>query len=71
MLALELLQYRRIKKHCFEQVSIRLILQLINGILLFLQKLLRYLNGTIISSSFVQLFHDYSVIFSLYLNEIA
>ena len=36
----------------------------------FLQKLLRYFNGTTISASFVSLFPVYLVIFSLNLNEI-
>ena len=44
-------------KQFTEQVRIRLILQLINGISKVLQKLLlKYFNGTIILTSFEQLF---------------
>ena len=47
----------------------RLVLQLINGIVRVLQKLLKYLNGTIISTYFEPLFPVKSVNFCLSLNE--
>ena len=47
----------------------RLISQLIKGILRFLQKLLKYFNGTIISTFFVPAAADLSVVFCLNLNE--
>ena len=45
-----------IVKQFVDQVRIKLISQLINGISRVLQKLLRYFNGTIISTSFVPSF---------------
>ena len=47
----------------FEQVRRRLISQLINGISRVLQKLIQYLNGTIISTAFVPSFPVEPVIF--------
>ena len=58
MLALDLTQYQR------------LISQLINGISSVLQKLLKYLNGTIISTSFVLLFPVCPIICCFNLNEV-
>ena len=66
LLVLDLPQYQRLK--LADEVRIRLISQLINGISRFLQKLFRYFNGTVISTSFVPSFHIFPVIF-LYLNE--
>ena len=54
-------------KQFADQVNIRLISQLTNGISRVLQKLLRYFNGTIISTSFVSSFPVCSVIFCLIL----
>ena len=70
MLALDLLQYQRLKKQFFEQVNPKLISQSINDISSALQKLLRYFNGTYISASFVPSFPVCSVIFCLDLDEI-
>ena len=53
-----------------EQVRIRLISRLINGISRVLQKLLKYFNGTIILTSFVPLFPILPAIFVLNLIEI-
>ena len=47
----------------------RLNSQLINAILIILQKLLKYFNGAIILTAFLPLFLVKSVIFCLYLNE--
>ena len=55
-------------KHLSDQVKIRLISQLINGILRDLQKLLKYFNGTIISIFFVPSFPILPAIFVLNLN---
>ena len=52
-----------------DQVKIRLVWQLIDDISRTLEKLLKYFNGTIISTSFVPLSSDWPVIFSLKLNE--
>ena len=52
-----------------DQVKIRLISQLVKGISRVLQKLPKYFNGTIISTSFVPSFSVWPVIFSLKLNE--
>ena len=51
------------------QVRMRLVLQLINGIVRVLQKLLKYLNGTIISTFFVPSSSAEPVIFCLNLNK--
>ena len=51
------------------QVQLRLILQLINGILRNLQKLFRYFNDTIISTDSVTSFTVRLVIFCLNLNK--
>ena len=51
------------------QVRIRLISQLINGILKVPQKLLKYFNGTIILTFFLPLFPILPVIFGLNSNE--
>ena len=48
----------------------RLTLLLINGISRVLQKLLKYFNGTIVSTYFVPLFSVLSPIFCLNLNEL-
>ena len=50
------------KDNFFDQVYIRLIPQLNNGISSVLQKLLRYFSGTITSASFVSLFLVFPVI---------
>ena len=52
-----------------EQVRMKLISQLINGISGVLQKLLKYFNFTIISSSFIKSAPVSPVIFCLNLNE--
>ena len=52
-----------------DHVKIRLTSQLIKGISKVLQKLLKYFNGTIISTSFVPSFPVRPVIFTLKLNE--
>ena len=52
-----------------DHVKIRLTSQLIKGISKVLQKLLKYFNGTITSTSFVPSFPVWSVIFTLNLNE--
>ena len=57
------------KKQFFDQVEIRLISQLITGISSFLQKLLRYFNGTMILTTIVPSCPVCFVIFSLNLNE--
>ena len=56
--------------HFIDQFRLRLISQLINGILNVLQKLLRYFNGIIISISFVPFLPDSLFIFSLILNKL-
>ena len=53
------------KKHFTNQVRIKLILQLVNDISMFHQKLLRYFNGTIISAFLVVTQPVRPVIFSL------
>ena len=55
----------------YDHVKIRLTSQLIKGISKVLQKLLKYFNGTIISTSFVPPFPVYPVIFAFNLNESA
>ena len=67
MLLLDLQQALDITQFA-DQVKIRLISQLINDISRFLQKLLKFFNGTIILTAFVTLFPVESVIF-FYLNE--
>ena len=57
------------KTNLLEQVRIRLISQLINGISRVFQKLLKYFNDTIVSTSFVPSSPVLPVIFSLNLNE--
>ena len=52
-----------------DHVKMRLTSQLIKGISKVLQKLLKYFNGTIISTSFVPSFPVRPVIFTLNLNE--
>ena len=53
-----------------DQVKMRLILQLINGILRLLQKLLKYFHGTAFLTSFVLLSAGgFPVTLILYLNE--
>ena len=52
-----------------DHVKIRLTSQLIKGISKVLQKLLKYFNGTIISTSFVPSSPVSPVIFALNLNE--
>ena len=54
----------------FDQVKVRLISQLSNGISRVLQKCFGYFNGIVISTSFVLLFPVCPVIFYLSLNEI-
>ena len=56
-------------KHLLDQARIRLILQLINGTLRVLQKLLKYFNGTLILTFFVSSFPVLPAIFVLNLNE--
>ena len=56
-------------KRLFYQVRIRLIWQLISDISRVLQKLLKYFNGTIISTSFVPILPVKPVILSLSLND--
>ena len=55
-------------KQFAEQVRMSLISQLINGVSRALQKLLRYFNGTLISTCFVP-FPVWPVMFCLNLNE--
>ena len=62
MLPLDLPQDKQLKNNL--QVRIRLISQLIKGILRVLEKLLRYFNVTIILTPFVPSFPDCPVIFS-------
>ena len=53
-----------------DQVKIGLISQFINGISRVLQKLFKYFNGTIVSTSFVFPFlRAFPEIFTLYLND--
>ena len=52
-----------------DQVSIRLLSQLINVFSRFLQKLLKYFNGTITSTFFVSLLPVSLVIFPITLNK--
>ena len=56
-------------KQFVDQVRIRLISQLINGISFVLQKLFRCFNVTIILTSFVSSFYVLPAIFVLNLNE--
>ena len=56
-------------KRLFYQVRIRLIWQLISDISRVLQKLLKYFNDTIISTSFVPILPVKPVILSLSLND--
>ena len=58
-----------VRKQFANQVRIRLILQLINGISRVLQKLHKDFNGTIILTSFMSLFLVLPAIFDLNLNE--
>ena len=58
------------KKQFVDQVSIRLISKLIDDISWVLQKLLRYLNGTIISAAFLSSFSVCPVILCLNLTKI-
>ena len=58
------------KKLFFDRVNIRLNAQLINGISNVLQRILRYFNGTIISTSFVPFFSVFLVTCCLNLNKI-
>ena len=58
------------KTHFLDQFRWRLISQLIKGISRVLQKLLRYFNGTIISTFFVLLFPVPPVIFALRLSNL-
>ena len=57
-------------KHVADQVKIRLISQLINGISNVLQKVLKYFNGALILTFFVPPFPVLSAIFVLNLSEV-
>ena len=57
-------------KHVADQVKIRLISQLINGISNVLQKVLKYFNGALILTFFVPLFPVLSAFFVLNLSEV-
>ena len=57
-------------KHVADQVKIRLISQLINGISNVLQKVLKYFNGALILTFFVPPFRVLSAIFVLNLSEV-
>ena len=55
-----------VNTHFYDHAKIRFISQLINGISNVFQKLLKYFNGTMISTSFVVLTHsNFLVIFVL------
>ena len=62
--------YYQIKYNFRTKIEKGIISQLINGICRALQKLLRYFNGTIISTFFVSLFSVLPAIFCLNLNEV-
>ena len=69
MLVLDFYQEHLLQNMFADQVRIRLISQLINGISTVLQKLLKYFNGAITLKSFSPLFFILPAISVLNLNE--